>query len=387
MQFKIWKNLRLKRNASATGTSTSAVPSRPVCNLIQLPAELVLMISDFLSPSSRICLLRTCRALRALLGSQGKKDLFEIAGRSQCGRATFLAIVSRDLPDKWLCAKCMVLHPAKVEDVPQAASMTLFRLYGRDHQSNDYSLKGPVLSKLSYQHVNLALKYTRLRDTCSSSQLSHLSNLTKPFHRYVSAKLEQINKERNIRCSFYPKIVQDASGRHRYLLLSVISLPKPRNVKNAFGRLGKIDICPHQGADRCTEEYLLSRARRTQLVKQDAHNEVDTQIFNAFQEDLLRNEVEGVLDKYDAGELFTGSCHKCPLDFSVQVGSHNVELCVYQDFGVESSAMELSWLLCTLADGDLRIEPIGHSAGNVCRLYGDADAALRMHRKEVAENA
>lgn len=86
---------------------------RPDCFILNLPPDLILSISEALTPAGRTILSQTCRPLCIILGKgPGAAKL------SFDQQLEYLACHVRESPDEWLCEVCMTLHPVSEHDTP-----------------------------------------------------------------------------------------------------------------------------------------------------------------------------------------------------------------------------------------------------------------------------
>ncbi|KAJ8129217.1 hypothetical protein O1611_g4416 [Lasiodiplodia mahajangana] len=260
--------------------------------LLQLPHELILCINDFLEPPDLVLFTQTCYAMRIILEKHLERTNLNFSERLQ-----FLVAFAREQPEKWVCKKCVTLHPIRKRDTPSAfvqeSSCTRMREYGR-RRYDTRLLSGQI--RVEHRHIQLALKYTRLQD--------------ERYNRYLGALLAPYH-DRNFHdvlktfYSAYPKVVMAYNGDFTYLLLSTWRYYGTyRQRRGSFDDFGSLQICPHITVD---------------------HGRV-------------------VEVRAEGGE-FMGACDHCATDFSIEPTSDSqcLDVRVWQDFGPEGSPIDLAW--------------------------------------------
>ncbi|OIW32118.1 hypothetical protein CONLIGDRAFT_629808 [Coniochaeta ligniaria NRRL 30616] len=184
------------------------------CALLQLPVEMIVLISEALSPAEQIIFSQTCWALRTVLGSNpaGTLDRHE--------RLEYLAGIARGLPGQWACAVCETLHSVNSRDTPKEPQhMTCPQQF--DPCGFQSRLFDSRHLQLGHRHIQLALKYVRMGDY---SRSNYLQELVAPYHddNFVAHRFTE--KWPNVlaaRYSVYPKVAVGPDGNLRYLTLSV----------------------------------------------------------------------------------------------------------------------------------------------------------------------
>ncbi|KAI1398316.1 hypothetical protein F4819DRAFT_502465 [Hypoxylon fuscum] len=277
--------------------------------LLQLPLELVYLVAEFLTPVDLALLSQTCRSLQAAL-----KGYSNASHLCRTEYLTYLAGLARGLPEKWVCEGCMTLHPIVRFDTPGSKyhksycplkSVTSLR-YGPPHYKipDDDRLRCKQIP-IGHRHVQLALKYTRLK--CPEYK-SYLQALIAPHHdMQFKPSRETLLKTHY---SAYPRIVAGDDGNLRFLLLSTWRYYKGRK-DILLHELGYQMICPHLrlNCGPC----------------------------------VLESATEKALKARGNGRERTGACPRCATDFSVQLTSGYLSLRVWQDFGSEGSPVDLAW--------------------------------------------
>ncbi|KAI2463043.1 hypothetical protein F4781DRAFT_417900 [Annulohypoxylon bovei var. microspora] len=314
--------------------------------LIRLPAELIDRISNELSPASRLILSQTCRSLHDILGKNALAARFS---RDDC--CEYLAAIARQRPDYWVCEVCIALHGAVTIDTPERPCVLIcpegpqrWRKagYGQRHR-----LDGRLL-QLDHRHIQLALKYTRLRHR---GYREYLKNLLAP---YVDSNFETYTwpyRQSNVlevHYSAFPKIVMGHDGNLRYLLLSVWSYREGQKPLS-LAAMGDLKICPHL--------MLVYGARRGVGPEGGSLKEIlESDFFGGGSDDR-------------SGRYF---CRLCPTDLCVMKSPGCLVLSAWQDLGSEGSPTDLSWkvhVLNTSRNRRFGLPSLSHEPGSVFALY------------------
>lgn len=125
-------------------------------NIDRLPAELVSMVVQYLTPCDRICLAHCSHWLLSVLGN-GHQMLLENGFRH-----IFLTRLSRDLPEYIHCGRCSALHHRKYIP-PRGPALwprrTLAKHRGHSHPwSFPFTIDWSSLYRSEHLHLQLAMK-------------------------------------------------------------------------------------------------------------------------------------------------------------------------------------------------------------------------------------
>ncbi|KID94430.1 f-box domain containing protein, partial [Metarhizium majus ARSEF 297] len=322
-----------------------------------LPPELLLAIAEKLPADSRLVLSQTCSAFHNIIqSSQSTKCSVKTFDPSTF--LDYLAAIARDLPDMWVCDKCMALHAADRQDTPQSP-LTKSCPRTPMHRANGQRLCWP-----HHRHVQLALKYTRLgvRDP---ERRRHLAELLDPVFASHPPDIEDSWTAR-VTCSSRGKIVNG-----RFLLKYTWHYDAASEPIEYLSRGpgGYLVICNHQ----CLPGFLM--AYIFQHVKQPGEEEATKLLSRGLRvlaEIVVRKATrESLLDDQRGMEL-TESCSECPTDFSVCVGEDGFWLSAWYDLGPEGSPFDEAWTShriqkpCGIVSDRLRE---GYVPGRIRRLY------------------
>jgi hypothetical protein len=261
---------------------------RQSSKLLGLPTELLLLCVDENVPlSSRYMLRQTCRALRSLLSASCKR---EISLQTPFERLIFLSNVAATRPDHILCGRCHAIHVVNPTDVPTSPWDDYYHCEAR-HPAHKYGLG----YRLRFNHVQLAVKYSRLRLEQS------LSKLLAP-HSFKHSLFDAATYITE------PKVIGG-----QFFLFSQWSI---RPIKASFSRSSGpyVEICPHL----CLKYHGTSRL-----------NPLDSQM-------------RALFDRGDDGWC-SFSCQRCPTDYELAVSQVHISIKIWQCFGSPQSPLDISW--------------------------------------------
>ncbi|KAI1093499.1 hypothetical protein F5B19DRAFT_123640 [Rostrohypoxylon terebratum] len=311
--------------------------------LLQLPVELICRISAELSPTSQLILSQICRPLREILG----KDVSLIRFTRQ-DRCEFLAAIARQLPHRWVCEACIELHGVITADTPETPCVIIC-LAGRERwRYTGYAQRDRLdarLLRIDHRHIQLALKYTRLR---YHRYRQYLNKLLAP---YINPNFEthpwpykQANKLA-VRYSAYPKIVMGNDGNLRFLLLSTW-LYEEYGIPLLLSAMGDLKICPH--------------LRLMYGLWKGVDHDIGS-LRGIIRPFLLHGGIH-----QSKGYYF---CHYCPTDLSITKTPGRLELSAWQDLGPEGSPMDKFWRVHAHLLTAQEHPHLSHEPGSVRDLY------------------
>ncbi|KAI2642540.1 hypothetical protein GGS21DRAFT_544687 [Xylaria nigripes] len=288
---------------------------KPYVSLLMLPNELINLILEYLEPIDRAVLSQTCRSLRYILGEEARPIHF-----SHKDFLKFLIVVARNEPERWVCGKCTCLHRMIPYDTP--ASRRYQRLpcnrYSKWLILVDTCFEGRKFW-LRHQHVQLAIKHTRLQLTAYQQ---YLHTLVKP-HIYICALTTPFASTgwQTVNHAMYPRITSGNDGEPRFLLYSVWHYFKEDGDDRL--RISKLEpqlVCPHLhfGLDHDITPNPLTVALRY----------------------AYKNGING--QKQD------GACIRCATDYTIWYNRGDVLLQIWRDLGTESSPFNITWTSQTI---------------------------------------
>lgn len=334
---------------------------QPTCwGLEDLPPELLLAMAEILPAESRLVLSQTCSAFHNIIQSS-QRTKFSLKNFDPSTFLDYLATIARDLPDAWVCDKCMALHAADLHDTPQSP-LTKSCPRASLHRANGQRLCWP-----HHRHVQLALKYTRLgvRDP---ERRRHLAELLDPVFANHPPDIED-SWVAHVTCSSRGKVVNG-----RFLLkytwhYDAASEPIEYLYRGPYGRLV---ICNHKYLPGFLMAYIFYRVK--QPGEEEAAKILSEGLRVLLEPSDMREAARESLSLVDdqRGMELTESCSSCWTDFSVCVGEDGFWLSAWYDLGPEASPFDEAWTSHRIQEpygsvsGRLRE---GYVPGSIRRLY------------------
>ncbi|KAI1157600.1 hypothetical protein F5B18DRAFT_657499 [Nemania serpens] len=288
----------------------------PSCFILNLPVELICLIADSLNSVDLALLTLTCCSLRLIFQEHTNASrLYTL------DRLLFLTTRARGLPNKWVCGKCMKLHPIVKYDTPAATHHVSscptgwITEYGRPYLGEP---RRDIHRKVCIDdhHTQLALKYARLKDRKYDS---YFQDLMAPYHNTLYGPTSAIRLQAHY--SAYPRIVPGHDGKLRYMLHSTWRYYKGSNNIIALGNIGTQVICSHLDVN--------SRAGRKRRRGPPWN--------------VLEAAVQEEIETRGDGQERTGVCACCGTDFAVRLTSEHLDIHVWQDYGPEGIPANLKW--------------------------------------------
>ncbi|KAI4864314.1 hypothetical protein F4820DRAFT_470651 [Hypoxylon rubiginosum] len=335
--------------------------------LLRLPLEMIHLITDLLTPVQRVLFSQTCRSLQNGLGRYPNASKL-----SRIDYFAYLAGHARGLPDQWVCEDCMALHPMTELDTPAAEYFSsscplgplgkslgghpcLFKVKRMDTRLYYHQIR------IEHQHIQLALKYTRLQQP---EYNKYLQALLAPHHR--GTWKPSFTSCLRTRYSAYPKVIADDDGNLRFMLLSTWRYRRDSYEDISFRNMGYQIICPH------LETFYHPMEK---LIRAPLH--------------VLEATFEEAFEAGPDGKERTSACPHCATDFSVRLTPTYMDLHVWQDFGSEVSPVDPAWKShhfqkgCTPTIENTRTSgpTIHHEPGSVRLLYGPETHGPEIRRE------
>lgn len=299
---------------------------------LDLPIDILWCICDQLPLSAKILLSHTCKAMWYMLRS---KCSFQLKAMVWEDRFNTLTELGNMLPDKYHCTKCNILHPVEHDDTPNLTDWyrrrhscrTPSSMFDHVHPQHSYAV--------SFHHVQLALKYSRMKEKHQDCRTNILRNFEirpvgSPIIKTFAAK---------------PKVVNA-----RFILLASYVLyagPLRDAAKRDYDKF--IMFCPHHyfglGTGLgCSFAAILQKAAINAATMQGRHT-----------------------------ELF--SCDGCPTDYSVVVEDDEAVLEAWHDLGKGFSVEDPSWQSHLYSDQNGIIEgsQFNYEYGSISEMYNSCD--------------
>ncbi|XXH05984.1 hypothetical protein Hte_012429 [Hypoxylon texense] len=272
-----------------------------------------------------------------------------------------LAYRAKALPDVWVCEACAALHSVDQWDLPRAPRITCplgmkqwnHKVYNKPARLDERNIT------LDHRHVQLALKYTRMKDTRYRGYLRALLEPQRNQDFRPFAGLDENPSYLKVQYLTHPKIVEGPDGRPHFLLRSTWRYNY--TCKNVIGRmsrasLGDLTICPHTGF--CDEEYrcLYGNGGYINPTLEDAVDEALDMAQVDGDGDENNDEVDDDNDGEDEDgdedeDGVRGWCPWCPTDFRVRASRKHIEIRAWQDMGTEGSPTDPEWRVHVASHG------------------------------------
>ncbi|KAI8960772.1 hypothetical protein F5Y11DRAFT_367189 [Daldinia sp. FL1419] len=268
--------------------------------LLKLPVELIHIIADQVPLVDRGIFALTCRSLRATIARPSVHEF------TACQCLDYLSRIARDLPDEWGDTPAT---PWRFT-CPSPWDQWCKKVY------NQPSRLDSRLIQIDHRHIQLALKYTRLK--YHSYQL-YLRELLKEHRDTAFPTHPPPHGQPNILDVEYvatPNIVKDSDGNFRYLLKSTWDYRKAA-MEISLVTVGDLKLCPHF--------HVLGHLRDTSTGLLKAIQTVWKEIINS---------------KKNRYKLF---CRRCATDTTITILPEHISVCIYQDFGIKGSPGHINW--------------------------------------------
>ncbi|UPK95420.1 hypothetical protein LCI18_006355 [Fusarium solani-melongenae] len=288
-------------------------PSReqnPDCRLIQLPLDILVTVTEFLSEVDRHVLAKTCRAFWTYI----RRRYGPISSLSKNQYLSYLVNISRSNPDLWTCELCTKLHRARHWTCP------------RHGPKNRYLASSSVKLSLQHRHVQLALKVDRLGNLDNRKLLDQLTM----SHRATLSTCSTIRGAIKCRYTAYPKIIQG-----RYMVLSVWTYEQWSEPISQQA-IALLSIGHHQKLN-----FTMAFVERD--FWSDERQNLETEGRSSKPGNALRFAFE--LARQRPRTAVNGSCANCPVDFSVNFSPERMTVQAWHDFGPEGTPLNPAWMV------------------------------------------
>ncbi len=256
---------------------------------LNLPLALVYDIFDELQLSEKILLSQTCRDLWYILRHQCSSAMRQVTVEERLECLTRLGNI---LPDHRLCTSCPALHILDPKDLP------VVRYDNCPSPESAWDFRYLTLCySLAFRHVQLAIKYTRLKDY----HQDYLAKILQPFRITIP-------KFYSMRLTFaaIPVII------HGRFILMKASIFNAAVEPISFSTISKapFGICPHLSIWLPVQDNPLLEAMRS------ACND---------------------------GQCGLHSCDRCPTDYRIITDCRGATLYVWQDLGAGTCPADPYW--------------------------------------------
>lgn len=268
-------------------------------SLLDLPLELLHDIFDELHLPEKILLSQTCRDLWYKLRYQCSSAIRQA---SAVERLECLAVLGDILPDHRLCTSCRALHLLDPKDLPVTGYDKFYTPCPARETSWSRHRLMPYYA-IAFRHVQLAIKYTRLKDIHQDYRASILQKFTVSIPRWYSMRLNFTAE---------PVIING-----RFILMTIFvfyTAVGPMSFSNLSQ--AHFHICPHLGVGPLILDNRLVAAIRL--------------AFN-------------VADAKRGSHQKAHSCDRCPTDYRIVVKDRRATFYAWQDLGAGISPEDPYW--------------------------------------------
>lgn len=300
--------------------------------ILQLPLDILLLITDQLALHDKFLLSHTCKALRQVICRDWAIEVSRLSFEDQIG---FWAGLAYTLPNRWVCLKCCKLHPIDTSDVPRA----YWNISARGVPCTYDLSRGIEIEAYSVQHyhVQFALK------------LSRLGNI---HRRYLKALMKTYTCTDKWRI---PPLAESYTAKPRIINKHFI-LHEEWKISNNTSRAIPIfpdepdlgpTVCPHM--EIMFGSPAESRLWKEWTIYQMAHMPNNNSMRQLEEHVLLKEATlleEGIASACQSpGQWIFNSCLHCATDFAVMLSTDEREATIraWHDFGIEGSPMDISW--------------------------------------------
>lgn len=268
---------------------------------LQLPPELLYDIWDELPLPEKIQLSQVCGILWYTFHS---RCLSAYRQATSGERLNCLVVLGDKLPDHRFCAYCLALHPINPKDLPSLYGYKYLKSCPAPEPACNRHNLAPFYT-LAFQHVQLAMKYTHLKNCHQNYRASIMQKFTRSWAHIYSMRLQFIAE---------PRIVQG-----KFLLMATLVFHQTSE-SALLSSLSKAPFCfcAHVGAmgmRRLPENHLLNAVLRASQKADDQHD--------------------------SACEIH--SCSQCPTEFTIVFTQGKATFTVWQDLGTCASPEDPYW--------------------------------------------
>ena len=330
---------------------------RPDCYILQkLDPSALLCVVDFLPLDTQAVLSQTCRAMRNILKVPEPGNLPYVE------RVDYLANLAKDRVDCWVCDECVKIHKMHLVDRPLSTVSGNCKRVDGYHNTSCNLVRWRKHFSLTSQHVELALKYTRLgKDKLGWKHRLYLEEVLKP--RVCRDKMRDVDGlKKNVTCQIEPKVVDG-----RFLLRTEWTYSFKDEEKLTAQDVWR--LLARQGEECSWYEMRYSEVG----VSQEGDDDCST-CHRCLSRAATKRAVENHNVDVEGHDLSS------PTDYTFRVEAGKAKLIAWQDIGKGVSPIDLAWTRTMLTqsdddwvgeedemeDVDLRI---GHGPGDVRSLF------------------
>jgi hypothetical protein len=320
------------------GSQLSKTKSNSDSFSFNLPADILLIVHEFLPASSQLCLLTTCRGIKVLL--EHRTVPYSRLTLEQ--KREYKTFVIRQFPNAWLAEDTLRFREFQEEDLhPQPQGPPFGGQPG--WKSNDLARFRAGALLIRHRHVRMSLIYHRLEKK-TRRQKSFLKSLLEPYHTDFSPCLQIHPSEKSGAVGHFESHPKLISGR--YLLFNQWTFTNTlRGGTIALPKLGGFGACTHQGMSDFGWKAFLSRRKR---YAEFGFRRETIQLARALwllppgrrSEEFFECVCEAIKNP---GRQVDGMCPYCLTEFSICMTTKMMQMRVWRDLGTEDSCWSPVW--------------------------------------------
>lgn len=304
----------------------------PSAGILQLPLDILFLITDQLALHDKFLLSHTCKGLQQVV-VQHQDWAIEVSRLSFEDQIRFWTGLAYTLPNRWVCLKCCKLHLIDTSDVPRA----YWAISNREIPCTMDRSRGIEIEAYSVQHyhVQFALKLSRL----GNIHRKYLKALMKTYKITGKSLIPPLTESYTAE----PRIVNKRFILHEEWKIS-------NNTSHALSIfLDERDlvpsVCPHM--EMMYGGPASSRLWKQSSIYQMAHipNNTTMRQLNKLLKEATLLEDSIALACESPGQWIFNSCLHCSTDFAIIISIDKQEVIIqaWHDFGIEGSPIDINW--------------------------------------------
>jgi hypothetical protein len=299
----------------------------PTSAFLQLPLDAICLIFDELPLYTKVFLSQTCRPLRSLLRDDCARAVKSLSPKDYFD---FISGIANVLPNYVTCLPCGTVHAVNTKDVPY------IRCVKSCYPCRDWSQlrchNFGIRYQLSYQHVQLALKYSRRQP--SSSSLSSLLSLVSL--RNVSGKYP----DPNVYDSYLSRLLWPFTSHALwYNRVAIDFIAQPRVIDGRFILHSRWEFTIRAGLE--TVLVTLEDIRPSVLCP---HLNLTRTHYPRVRSNPMITTAVYAFSNRGNHTSYLGSCTRCATDYSIAAKPTGVTIEAWQDLGNSGSPWDPYWV-------------------------------------------
>ncbi|ROT42758.1 hypothetical protein SODALDRAFT_392107 [Sodiomyces alkalinus F11] len=359
--LNLWHRLRGRQRLLQPDTD-------PVCNILEQPIDIIILIIETMPMPDRLMLAQTCRALRTIVFEIPAclSNQRHVAGGSLQNLMTadeqldYLFILTRDRIDSWVCDRCVAVHPVDLDSAEIGTKFTRWQtacpkaLKGDAYILFDDAWENYLRLEVRHDHVQTALKCIR-----------HWDIIDRDRREFLRVPDPVTND-----CWVHPKVVNDpafpaGSRRLKFVMKATGTCYHESGRDINLSTIPYLRACVH-----CLYEPVVC------LLNLDSTMSGYQPLCEMAMDAWIRND----------GTPTFGACSMCATDFAIHFTRRfprKAVLQIWQDLGGEGSMTDRAWRARQEIPYRIKNQPSKrpsvrhhHEPGSVMRLYEEGQALV-----------